>query len=247
MVAVALIGADGAGKTTVAREVVRRLGPSARYLYMGVNLDASALMLPSTRFALAIKRARGGKSDLQGFGTTLPVGRQRRSIAAGARTFLRMVNWLAEEWFRQIVSWWHERRGRIVIFDRHFFADYYASHIDPRSRRHTAWARLHGFVLARLYPRPDMVICLDAPAHVLWARKPEGDIQSRERRRQEYLRGARAFKVFFVVDGGRPLEDVASEVVDLIVAHAQKSPGQADGRDGRGAIATLDADMTERA
>jgi hypothetical protein len=42
---VALIGIDGAGKSTVAHEVVSRLPFDASYLYMGVNLEASPVML----------------------------------------------------------------------------------------------------------------------------------------------------------------------------------------------------------
>ena len=54
--------------------------------------------------------------------------------------------------------------------------DYYAhdiSNTDPaRPLRH----RLHGVFLDRWYPRPDLVIFLDAPAEVLFARKHEGTI-----------------------------------------------------------------------
>ena len=57
---VALIGIDGAGKSTVAHEVIGRLPFDASYLYMGVNLAASPVMLPTTRLALAIKSRRGG-------------------------------------------------------------------------------------------------------------------------------------------------------------------------------------------
>src|SRR5690606_16626163 len=48
---VALIGPDGAGKSTISRKVVEMLDIPAKYLYMGVNLEASNLMLPTTRLA----------------------------------------------------------------------------------------------------------------------------------------------------------------------------------------------------
>ena len=47
--------------------------------------------------------------------------------------------------------------------------------------------RIHGYNLRRLYPRPDLVILLDAPAEVFFARKGEGTLESIESRRQEYL------------------------------------------------------------
>ncbi|MGH3091699.1 MAG: hypothetical protein ACRDOG_05135, partial [Gaiellaceae bacterium] len=53
---VALIGPDGAGKTTVARRLEGSLEGPVKYLYMGVNPDASNHLLPTTRLAHALKR-----------------------------------------------------------------------------------------------------------------------------------------------------------------------------------------------
>ena len=49
MVTVALIGADGAGKTSVARALERSRDLPIKYLYMGINTEASNHMLPTTR------------------------------------------------------------------------------------------------------------------------------------------------------------------------------------------------------
>ena len=57
MTTVALIGADGAGKTTVARRLPDLLPVPVRYLYMGVSTDSSNVMLPTTRVTRRIKRA----------------------------------------------------------------------------------------------------------------------------------------------------------------------------------------------
>src|SRR3954470_15017483 len=57
---VALIGCDGAGKTTVARALEADPGLSVRYLYMGVSKDSIDRALPTTRLAHAIKRRLRG-------------------------------------------------------------------------------------------------------------------------------------------------------------------------------------------
>jgi len=56
---VALVGPDGAGKTTIARRLVQVLPRPAKYLYMGVNWDASDPLRPTTRLVQRIRRVRG--------------------------------------------------------------------------------------------------------------------------------------------------------------------------------------------
>ena len=58
----ALIGPDGAGKTTVARRLAEVLPLPVTYLYMGVSPESSNLLLPTTRLVHAIRRARDRKS-----------------------------------------------------------------------------------------------------------------------------------------------------------------------------------------
>src|SRR3954451_16009190 len=62
--AVALIGPDGAGKTSITRRVAELLPVPSTRIYMGVNLESSTLMLPTTRLILTLKRARGGRPAL---------------------------------------------------------------------------------------------------------------------------------------------------------------------------------------
>ena len=66
MTTVALIGPDGAGKTTVARKLADVLPVPVRYLYMGVSTDSSNVMLPTTRITRRVKRALGAPPDTAG-------------------------------------------------------------------------------------------------------------------------------------------------------------------------------------
>jgi thymidylate kinase len=226
MVTVALVGPDGAGKSTVARRVVATLPFPARRVYMGVNLEASSTMLPTTRLALAVKHARGGRRDMTGRIGSGPgdPAQRKHGMVAGLRSSLRMANWIAEEWYRQAISAFYQRRGKVVVFDRHFFCDYYAHDVaDGRVGRPLA-SRIHGYNLRRLYPRPDLVVLLDAPAEVLHARKGEGTVESIEARRQEYLAQAGLFRQFVVVDARQPTDAVVDEVRDRIVEFVRGVP-----------------------
>jgi thymidylate kinase len=224
MFSVAIIGPDGAGKSAVTQRLEREPMPApVKRIYMGVNLQASSLMLPTTRLALAVKTARGRRPDMVAPSDQRPPvagGVARRAVKGSARV-VRLLMWLAEEWFRQLVAEYHLRRGAIVVFDRHFYADYF--HFDvaaagPRS----ATARVHGFLLRKIYPKPDLVICLDAPGEVLFSRKHEASVEWLEGRRAQYLQLAGVVPHFVVVDADRPLEAVTRDVVTAISEFFEK-------------------------
>jgi thymidylate kinase len=214
---VALIGCDGAGKTTVARTLERETDLPLHYLYMGVSSDSSNRQLPTTKLAHKIKRARGAAPDTAGPqppkpppGPASPLKRLRRST----RSTLRLTNRLAEEWYRQIIAMRALRKGSIVVFDRHFVADYHAA--DMTGEHRTLARRVHGWLLLKTYPHPDLIVFLDAPAEVLFARKGEGTIASLTRRREEYLALRNEVEDFVVVPATQPLPDVVDQVETII-------------------------------
>jgi hypothetical protein len=195
----------------------------AKYIYMGVNWDASDQLLPSTRLVQTIRRARGKAPG--------PGGRPRarqdtsprrpfpRRALRGAWTGLALVNRLAEEWYRQLRAWAYVRRGVVVVFDRHFFADYHAHDIAGNGARPFE-RRVHGFLLAHVYPKPSLVVYLDAPPELLLARKGEGTLESLERRRRDYLELAAETPHFVTVDASRGVDQVVADVADAINAFA---------------------------
>ena len=230
---VALIGPDGAGKTTIARILPELLPMPTTYLYMGVAAESSNRLLPTTRAIEALKARRRARATSD---PTAPIERTREGPSGGAQprrrghplrraakatgAGLRLGNRLAEEWYRQALAWAHQARGEVVLFDRHFYIDYHAADIagGPSSGRR----RFHGWMLQHLYPRPDLVVYLDAPAEVLLARKGEGTLESIARRQSDYLSLAGDVEHFAIVDANRPLDAVTSDVVDAIVAFARR-------------------------
>jgi thymidylate kinase len=113
----------------------------------------------------------------------------------------------------------------VVLFDRHFFADYYAYDIADAGLARPWSSRLHGLMLDRLYPKPDLLICLDAPADVLFARKGEGTPALLERRRQEYRQLAEQVAHSAIVDAARSQDEVFTDVAALVCSFYEKCRG----------------------
>lgn len=221
MFTIALVGPDGTGKSTISGMLQDLLPLPTKYVYMGINQEASNVALPTTLLWKKIKRASGRRTEAGGPPDpsrlqSIPKSPLKR-LARELKSDLRTANLIAEEWFRQFVTWYYQVRGYVVIFDRHFYFDYYKHHIANRSSARTLGDRVHGFMLKHIYPKPDLVIFLDAPAEVLFSRKSEGTIELLEQRRQEYLQFQHMVEFFKTVDATQSIDEVAHQVCSLIV------------------------------
>jgi thymidylate kinase len=246
VISVALVGADGAGKTTVARHLAETLPLPVTYLYMGINAEASNVALPTTRLFRRLRKSLGVAPDQGGppdpsRSASRPRNPARR-LLRGVKSSLGLANRIVEEWHRDRVARAHLRRGEVVLFDRHFYFDYYFHDVADTSEKRSLGSRIHGLLLERTVARPDLVLCLDAPAEVLFARKGEGTVELCEARRQEYLRMAPRFDRFVVIDATRPLEAVLAEVAERITeAYGARQAGSTGA-----AVAEPKVDRVER-
>jgi len=228
MPSVALIGPDGAGKTTIARRLAKSKGLRAKYLYMGLNVYSSNTALPTTRLMGYLKPWLLKRPGPWSPGGNSMQGKGRPNPAKWLWFALRLVNRLAEEWYRQLVSWWYQAQGYVVLYDRHFVFDFTAPGIDLHQ---SLSSRLHRWCLSHLYPRPDLILYLDAPASVLYTRKKELPPPELERRRQAFIQQGKQLSNFVQVDATQPLETVYAEVVKCIAALCEKKPSRAPERE----------------
>jgi thymidylate kinase len=194
---VALLAPDGAGKSTLAKELTRDLYLRGRLIYMGTNIEASTVGLPTTRWLHRSLKARNGK-----FKKMSP----SRIVFKG----LGFVNRLAEQWYRAGAAIYHLMSGRLVVFDRYF----YDSWINKRFN--TPWKRLRRKLFESICPTPDLVILLDAPGQLLYDRKHEHTPEWLESQRRAYLALKDHLPQMRVIDAANQAEEVKREVTSLI-------------------------------
>lgn len=223
MFTVALIGADGAGKTTLARRLEAEFPLPIKYLYMGINIESSNVALPTSRLVQFLKGKFGGGHGSRGHPAN---GRAAEHTGKGwVRSAFRFLNRFSEEWYRQFLAWKFKRRGYVVVYDRHFAFDFEL----PEQKGHENFFDwLHRWCLAHLYPRPDLVLYLDAPAEVLFARKGEATIEYLTARRNAFLRQGESVRNFIRIDATKPLEQVHSAAFAEIRRFAESAAGAAE-------------------
>jgi thymidylate kinase len=224
MFTVAIVGPDGAGKSTVI-EGLRRSSPyPLRHIYMGVNPDALTHMLPTTRLANYLKRRKQHGKDTKLTNTT-PKSRtdnmrskrgNHKSILRHVKSLLFITNRIGEAWYRQMVCWYYLLQGYIVLFDRHFYLDYLAFDFAHSDGERPFLRRVHDILLEKTYPRPDLTFYLDAPAEVLFARKGESNVETLQHSREAYLKIGQYTPAFCVVDTTQSPEIVLETVLNHI-------------------------------
>lgn len=223
MISVALIGPDGAGKTTIARMIEKSFPVPIKYLYMGVSVESSNIALPTTRVVEYFKRLRRKKKGIAVAKNLVPPNRKNgKHKKSGLRAMLRLANRLAEEWYRQYLSWNYRRKGHVVVYDRHYKFDFELDKVKLPGEKSSFTDWMHRWFLANVYPTPDMVIYLDAPAEVLFARKGEFTLEWLESRRQAFIAQGKKTENFFQIDATQPLEKVFASVTERIMQNYQK-------------------------
>jgi len=192
---VALLASDGAGKSTLAQSLTCDLYLSARLIYMGANIKAKGLFLPTTEWL----HARIKKSEARRAKHSLKI---LKTVA--------FINRIVEQWYRSLAAAYHVSRGRFVVYDRYVYDSWLVSR--PRSIR----KRIRRWLLESACPSPDLVVLLDAPGEMLFKRKGEHSPEWLEQQRQGYLNLLPAVPNMVVVDAQQDAEEVRREVTALM-------------------------------
>jgi len=171
---VALIGPDGAGKSTLAQAMARGLA-EAGHLPREVRVfHFRPGLVPNLRELLT-----GEKFSVPGDGIILPHTHPPSGPAGSLLRFLYyFFDYTAGYFFRVAPLL---RRGGVAVFDRY----YYDFIVDPRRSRIRPFPRLLR-LSRRLVPRPDFTFLLIAPVETMRNRKPELTREELEEQVRDY-------------------------------------------------------------
>jgi thymidylate kinase len=218
---VALMGPDGSGKSLAIEGLRKQLAPAFR----GVDC-----------YHLRPKILRGNSPA--GGQVTDPHGQPPRGVAASvAKVFFMAADYLFGYALRIAPAL---RRTRLIFFDRYF----YDLLVDSKRVRYGGPQWLLRLA-ARVVPRPDLVIVLDAPAEVLWSRKQEVPFAEIVRQRAAYLDLARRQPFTVVVNAAQPGDAVIRDCAAAIAAYLARRTAQRLGL--QAPIVPENADESERA
>ncbi len=192
---IALIGPDGAGKSMLLNAVAREFAPSFR-----------------TVRCFHLRPRLIGRRPLNQGPVTDPHGLPPRgTVASVAKVLDLWLDYLLGYVARILPG---VIRTELVLFDRCL----YDLLVDSKRIRYGGPPGLLR-AAARLSPRPDLVILLDAPPEVLRSRKKEVPPAEAARQRTAYLELARTLPSAVVVNAAQPAEHVIHDVLAAILEH----------------------------
>lgn len=207
---VAIIGPDGAGKSTLVQALQAVSSLPTVMIYMGTNPESTNYSLPTMRWMHRRSRKRRG---VPGVALEQPRPRSalKRVLRIG-REIVGLVHQLLEYSYRFHVGAVAKRRGAVVLFDRYI----YDGLIDLLVEGLPPWQQTRAHLFARVFPPPDLVLILDAPGAVLFARKGEHSPERLERVRQACYEVTRGLPNVAAVDVTQPPARVLQDSVEII-------------------------------
>ncbi|NIR46964.1 hypothetical protein GWO43_00570 [candidate division KSB1 bacterium] len=232
MATVALIGADGSGKTTIAKRLEESFPLPTKYLYMGWTTESASFALPTSKLVRYLRHHNNEKSKAKWDGIlsldrSKSGGKGRKpalisNILAASRLFNRLV----EEWYLQCISWSYQWRGYTVLYDRHFIFEAAFKYGVSSNGGERLTHRLHRWLLNHCFVKPSLIIYLDAPPEVLYKRSEEATIDILKQRQDALLEQGKKLPNFIRVDACQPLEDVYREVGHHIMSYIAPQAGK---------------------
>jgi thymidylate kinase len=208
---VAVVGPDGAGKSTLVSRLPDAIGHPSLVVYMGVNPESTTHALPTMRWAQRRGMA-GGLLPAAVAGVPQRFAARSGGILSELRAAVNYTHRLADLGYRFAAGWRAARAGQAVVFDRYV----YDARIDTLLARQPLSARTYARLVMALFPDPDLLLILDAPSELLYARKGEHSVAWLDGLRAAYGRLADEVPNSVLIDATQPADQVLRSTAAMI-------------------------------
>jgi thymidylate kinase len=208
---VAIIGPDGAGKSTLVHALHTAAAVPAEIVYMGCNPGSITHCLPTTRWMQRSDARARGACPVANPGRPRCTSRTWLLLRA-LRELVGLAHQLLEYAYRFSIAYAARCRGTMVLFDRYVYDLLIDALVDGTS----PWHRVRARLFAQIFPRPDIVLILDAPGSLLFARKGEHTPERLERLRHAYQQITHTFPCVVYLDATQAPTDVLREATAAI-------------------------------
>ncbi len=221
MKTIALIGADGSGKTTIAKKILENPPVKMKYIYMGLNIESSNYALPTSRLihflkVYRYKKKNNIKAKIKNLSIhTINEDRKEDTRGVLGATF-RTLNRISEHLYRQLIAVFFQLLGYTILFDRHYLFDGAIDKVNNKNYRLSS--RIYSWLLYNVLPKPDFTLFLYAPPKVLHQRKIETSLEYLEGKNKSLEYIGSNVKNFVKIDATLPLE----EVLNIVNSHISK-------------------------
>ncbi|HEX9116127.1 MAG TPA: hypothetical protein VGA61_08670 [Anaerolineae bacterium] len=172
---VALIGPDGAGKSTLAMRL------------------SQSFVLPVDQIYMGLTGGRLPMIDRLGFPPLVIVGR------------------VSVFWYRYLLGVYRKLRGSLIVFDRYIY-----DAVAPPPHELNWVGRLIRWTDGHACPPPDLVLFLNVPGPVMFARKSEYSAEMLDRWRAKMLALQGHVPKFEIVDTSQSEDEVCAAATELI-------------------------------
>lgn len=215
---VVVLGPDGAGKTSVCTRLNNAPSRNIPFGYVKYRLLYHRVLPPLSVIESRIRRR--------------PIKRSVNPHNPHANKPHHPVIWLLKFSYYTLDQWLSEllwtrtqlAHTQLLLFDRHLTE----LSVDSRRYRYTGPRRL-ARLLARLAPKPDLFLVLDAPPEIMQSRKQDVTFEETMRQRQAYLDLAKRTPNSRIIDSSQPLDrvmmDVRRALADYVSARTRKRFG----------------------
>jgi thymidylate kinase len=192
---VVILGVDGSGKSSVLQSLAARFEAAP---VAGVKIVH--------RRPGVVYSARDGGSGAVAHYSKPAHGKVKSTLKLAAM----ILDWLFGYWSQLA---YRRAKGYLLFSDRHSLLDLL---VDPLRYRYSGPSWMVRLAL-RCVPMPDLVLLLDAPVHVLQARKHELAPEEATRQRNAYLELMATLPNSTIIDVARPLNQVVADVEQSIL------------------------------